>query len=197
MQTESKSTILRLQAENNELRNHSSARQLVLYRKKINQLRVRNYRLKKKLTMPKPLSVPVVTPDCIVKQASNFLGGKVLSFFAAQLNMSRRKINGYRWTNVDKRFALDLYSISHRMYAYLSSDFSLPSKSTLMKWVRQESLATEEQRFLEAQLVAATKHLEPVSPIELPIGSAEDHHVSAYEQQIILVTEEHMDSDAG
>ncbi len=103
--------------------------------------RLRTFRLQKRvqqlqrsldLATSKSLSIRNV-----VKAVSTYIEEPALTFFASQLrNSSQRcKAKGRRWTYKDKVIALSLYHQSPRAYQFCSRIFTLPSVSSLRKWL--------------------------------------------------------------
>ena len=58
-----------------------------------------------------------------------------VKFIAQQINLNKKKNKGQRYSNEMKSFALSLYHISGKAYRMVAKCFSLPSRSSITKWV--------------------------------------------------------------
>ena len=74
----------------------------------------------------------------LIEGATKYLKEPALSFFASQLrNSSQRvKARGRRWSYRDKVIALSLYHQGPRAYQFCCRLFTLPSISSLQKWLQ-------------------------------------------------------------
>ena len=103
--------------------------------------RLRTFRLKKMVQQLKrsmyKVSRESQSISDLIKGASAFLEEPALTFFASQLrNSSQRcKAKGRRWTYKDKVIALSLYHQSPRAYQFCLRILTLPSVSSLRKWL--------------------------------------------------------------
>ena len=73
----------------------------------------------------------------VVSAASRYLNPLQLSFFRSQMYSSLRKPRGFRWPNDVMLLFLQLHYKSTAAYSFLSGKFSLPSHSTLLKFVNK------------------------------------------------------------
>ena len=103
--------------------------------------RQRTFRLKQKVASLRK-SMEKASKDFksiadLIKGASHYLDEPALSFFASQLRNSshRRRARGRRWSYDDKVIALSLYHQSPKAYAFCQRVFTLPSVSSLLRWL--------------------------------------------------------------
>lgn len=57
-------------------------------------------------------------------------------FFLSQMRNQQKKSNGQRFTDDDKKLALSIYKQSPKVYKYLSTIFSLPTRKTIGNMLR-------------------------------------------------------------
>ena len=103
--------------------------------------RVRTTRLRKKVhnlqKMMSNMTSGAETIKQLIDGASKYIKEPALSFFASQLRNSSKqtKPRGRRWSYTSKVIALSLYHQSPRAYQFCSRIFTLPSVSSLRKWL--------------------------------------------------------------
>ena len=109
-------------------------------RKKLNNYRLRVYRLKqkvRKLEMNEGKSTSTKKKiERIGESISEFVKGPKYDFIMSQIRNATVKSAGKRWTYRDKSFALSLYHSSPKTYKLLRNALDLPSPQTLRKIMR-------------------------------------------------------------
>jgi hypothetical protein len=71
----------------------------------------------------------------VIRGASKFLKGVPLAFISSQLRMAGQKPRARRWTAADKLLALSVYHRSPAAYRFLAKQFTLPTRSSLQRWL--------------------------------------------------------------
>jgi hypothetical protein len=88
-----------------------------ILKKCIKQQRVHLSRLRKRL-LKKPSNRPIQTASSIANSLPLFLSGSVLQLVKAQLILSQRHKNGYRWQGENKSLYMSMYYRSARLYRF-------------------------------------------------------------------------------
>ena len=72
-----------------------------------------------------------LTKDKLIGQLGHYISGNALKFVAAQLRLSGTKRQGYRWSDDEKTFALQMYHASPKCYKLLRRVFALPFQGNI------------------------------------------------------------------
>ncbi len=72
----------------------------------------------------------------VIADVGKYLHGDALNFVAHQLRMTQHPPKGRRYSDEIRLLSLSLYNSSPKAYAYLAEIFILPSKISLLKWLR-------------------------------------------------------------
>jgi hypothetical protein len=71
----------------------------------------------------------------VIRGASKFLKGVPLALISSQLRMAGQKPRARRRTAADKLLALSVYHRSPAAYRFLAKQFTLPTRSSLQRWL--------------------------------------------------------------
>ncbi|CAB3998968.1 Transposable element P transposase [Paramuricea clavata] len=102
-------------------------------RRIINKKDQQIYRLKQRINLKKPNDK---SKREAIKILETMLPAKICNFVKSQIDLHANKSKkGNRYSSETKAFSLSLYHISGLAYRVISRFFSLPTKSTLLKWI--------------------------------------------------------------
>ena len=166
---------------------HGTPRKAKL-RKVIDGQRKRLKRMREALNM-KQKRKPILQKEAmtILRQ---FLPDNITKFIELQIDLHQKKPKGRRYTKETKRFALSLYHISGGAYRMVAKFFSLPSKSSLLKWVsglpRSPGLIKEAMDAVESKVkLMCTISMDEMSlKVNLAYDSSKDEVIENYLKQL-------------
>jgi len=109
-------------------------------RKKIKQLQSRRRKVGKRLQLLKNAKVTAKQPNAlsvahVVSASESYLSPLQFAIFCSQLTAHQKRKQGYRWPVKEKLFCLQLHYKSPAAYCFVSWHFTLPSLSTIIKFV--------------------------------------------------------------